>query len=248
MRDQRRVSEDRAVEQTLLADYCPAPIREARQRQDELLRARFDGRVLAIADIGCGNGYHGSIFARAGGVYHGFEIAPELAEMARRRWAEEGLDRAVVFEGDVLEAEVVPAFYDVAWCLYFTPGNFRDPADEISFYTDDYLDRNPAFVAMVAKFLRALKPGGRLFLTVYRDVPAAEAAQLDFYERTGQHPVTPRGSRFVMTEENFWSARWTRDSMLSNLEAAGVRPPSVTFHELNDIAWLVEIARDARRA
>ena len=69
-----------------------------------------------------------------------------------------------------------------------------------------------------------MKAGGRMFLTLYKDVPEAEAAQVDFYERTGQHVVTPSGSRFVATAEGFWSARWTRDSLLSNLDAWAFAP------------------------
>lgn len=247
MTDARREAEDRAVEKTLLASYCPAPIKVARARQDELLRARYEGQALNIADIGCGDGYHGSIFAPAGGVYHGFEIAPELAAMARRRWADEGLHNARIFEGDVADADLPERFYDLVWCLYFTPGNFRDPADDVAFYTDAYLDRNPAFVRIFARFMAAMKPGSTVFLTVYKDVPEAEEAQFDFYEHTGQHPITPRGSRFVMTAENFWSVRWTRESMLSNLAAIGVPAPDVAFHDLNEIAWLVEFGSGVSR-
>ena len=29
------------------------------------------------------------------------------------------------------------------WCLYFTPGNFREASADLSLYTDAYLDRNP---------------------------------------------------------------------------------------------------------
>ncbi|MDE0206889.1 MAG: hypothetical protein OXP66_12785, partial [Candidatus Tectomicrobia bacterium] len=77
----------------------------------------------------------------------------------------------------------------------------------------------------------------------YKDVPEAEAAQVDLYESTGQHVVTAPGSRFVATAEGFWSARWTQDSLLSNLDACGVRPEAVVWNDLNEIAWLVEVAK-----
>lgn len=80
-----------------------------------------------------------------------------------------------------------------------------------------------------------------MFLTVYKDVPEAEEAQIDFYEHTDQHVVTSRGGRFVATAENFWSARWTEESLLSNLKACGIIESDVMFHDLNHIAWLVEI-------
>jgi hypothetical protein len=97
----------------------------------------------------------------------------------------------------------------------------------------------------VSRFYQARKNGGSMFLTIYKDAPEAEAAQIDFYENTGQHVVTPRGSRFVATAEGFWSARWTRDSMLSNLSECGISPGHVVFNDLNSIAWLVEIRKQA---
>ena len=93
---------------------------------------------------------------------------------------------------------------------------------------------------------RALRYDGgnsRTNHTLYKDVPEAEAAQVDFYEHTGQHVVTPSGSRFVATAQGFWSARWTRDSLLSNLDACGIRPDAVAWNDLNDIAWLVEVVK-----
>jgi hypothetical protein len=88
-----------------------------------------------------------------------------------------------------------------------------------------------------------MKASGRMFLTLYKDVPEAETAQVDFYEHTGQHVVTPSGSRFAATAEGFWSARWTRDSLLSNLDACGIRPDAVAWNDLNDTAWLVEVVK-----
>ena len=73
--------------------------------------------------------------------------------------------------------------------------------------------------------------------------PEAEAAQWDYYKNTGQHVVTPPGSRFAATAEGFWSARWTKDSLLSNLDACGIGADDVEFNDLNEISWLVEIRK-----
>jgi len=243
MNHELRQSEDQAVQNTLLSTYCQPRIKEARERQDEILVSRFRGGPYNIADIGCGDGYHGSIFAPAGGVYHGFEIAPQIAEIARKRWRDEGLENAQVFVGDVADADLQEDFYGLAWCLYFTPGNFRDKSDDLSLYTESYLNRNPVFIRVISRFYSALKPGGLMFLTVYKDVPEAEAAQIDFYEHTGQHVVTLRGSRFVYTAEHMWSTRWTERSMLSNLHECDIGADRVVFHDLNAIAWLVEITK-----
>lgn len=238
-----RDDEDKAVMAALSSSYVPRPIQDARDKQDAVLRRRFEGGPYRIADVGCGQGYHGSIFAPGADLYHGFEISEEIAAVARDRWREEGLDNATVFVGDVSRADLQDEFYDLVFCLYFTPGNFRDRSRDPGLYTDAYLDRNPVFIAAFSRFYRAMKTGGSMFLTVYKDVPEAEAAQVDFYEKTGQHVVTPPGSRFVMTAENFWSARWTRESMGSNLAACGIDLRQAAFHDLNSIAWLVEIGK-----
>ena len=237
----RPESENQAVQRSLESSYCPPPIREARERQDQLLLDRLAGARHQIADIGCGNGYHAVMLQPVCAVYHGFEISPAIADTARALWHREGVQNAEIFLTDAAEAELAPGFYDVALCLYFTPGNLRDRGAALSLYTDAYLDRNPMFIRILSRFWAALRPEGSMFLTVYQDVPAAEAAQVDFYENTGQHVVTPPGSRFVATSEGFWSARWTKRSLLSNLEGCGIEPQQVHLHELNPIAWLVEI-------
>jgi ubiquinone/menaquinone biosynthesis C-methylase UbiE len=238
-----RESEDRAVLNALESSYCPEPIKEARERQDEILIERFRGYPYAIADIGCGTGYHGSIFAPTCRLYHGFEISTHIGKIAQERWRKEGLNNTELYLGDATQVKLLDNFYDIVWCLYFTPGNFREPSTDLSLYTDAYLNRNPSFIAIFSNFYRSLKPGGLMFLTIYKDVPEAEAAQIDFYEHTDQRVVTPRGGRFVATAENFWSARWTEESLLSNLKACGIAEADVMFHDLNHIAWLVEISK-----
>lgn len=236
-------SENEAVKRALESSYCPEPIREARQIQDEILSERLRQGPYKIADIGCGNGYHAVLFASQCLLYHGFEISPAMAEEARTLWEKERIGNAQIFIGDAAEAVVEEAFYDLVFCLYFTPGNIRDKSDDLSLYSDAYLDHNPRFIQTISRFYRALKIGGSTFFTMYKDVRETEAAQVDFYEHTGQRVVTPLGSRFVATAEGFWSARWTQDSIVSNLGACGIRTGNIVFHDLNDIAWLVEVEK-----
>jgi SAM-dependent methyltransferase len=238
-----RESENEAVKRSLESSYCPTPIKQARELQDKILSDRFQHGQYKIADIGCGNGYHAVLFAPCSLLYHGFEIAPAMAEAAQALWQKEQINNAQIFLGDVAEAELEDEFYDLVVCLYFTPGNFRDKSDDLSLYSDAYLNRNPQFIRVISHFYQALKTGGSMFLTIYKDVPEAEAAQIDFYEHTEQHVVTPRGSRFVATAEGFWSVRWTQESLFSNLNACGISPDAVVFNDLNDIAWLVEIKK-----
>jgi SAM-dependent methyltransferase len=208
-----------------------------------MLGERLRPGPYKIADIGCGNGYHAVTLAPVLLLYHGFEISPAIAETAQSQWRKENIDNAQIFLGNAAEAPLNDEFYDVVLCLYFTPGNFRDRSDDLSLYSDAYLDRNPQFIRVVSHFYRAMKIGGSMFLTIYKDTPEAEATQIDFYENTGQHVVTAPGSRFVATAEGFWSARWTRESMLSNLGECGISPDRVMFDDLNAIAWLVEIKK-----
>lgn len=236
-------SEDKAVYGSLFGQYINPLIKDARQKQDALLLKRFKSQKLDIADLGCGDGYHASLFAPGGGRYDAFEFAPEMAELARERFAKEGLANASLFELDLAEFEPDANAYDIVWCLYFTPGNFRDRFDDLSRYTDEYLDNNPVFIQIISRFYVALRSPGKMFLCVYKDKPETESAQWDFYLKTDQHPVTPKGSRFVLTEEGFWSARWTKESMLSNLGRCGIEAGQVVFHDLNEIAWLVEVTK-----
>ena len=236
-------SEDEALRRALASSYCPAPIKQARERQDDVLLQRLRNSACTIADIGCGNGYHAVLLAASTSAYHGYEVSPVLAEAAQALWRKEGIDNARIYVGDAALAALDEALYDVVLCLYFTPGNIRDRSEDLRLYSDAYLDRNPRFIRVFSRFHRAMKTGGRMFLTLYKDVPEAEAAQVDFYEHTGQHVVSPPGSRFVATAEGFWSARWTRESLLSNLDACGIHMDAVTWNDLNDIAWLVEVAK-----
>jgi len=235
--------ESASVQKTLDNQYVPKPILDARLRQDTWLVERFQGQPLRIADIGCGDGYHGEIFASACDCYHGFEISSEMAHKTRVRWGNNGLKNAAIFEGDAGKAVLEPNSYDVAWSLYFTPGNFREELDDIRKYDDAYLNQNPAFVRVISNFHNALRPNGRILLTVYKDKPETEEAQRTFYTKTGQTLITPKGSRFVATKENFWSVRWTKESMLFNLKACGIEPEKVQFHDLNEISWIVEIGK-----
>jgi SAM-dependent methyltransferase len=240
-----RESENEAVKRSLESSYCPELIRQARESQDRTLSERLRPGPYKIADIGCGSGYHAVMLAPVSLLYHGFEISPAMVETARAQWRKENVDNAQIFVGDVAEAELDDEFYDVVLCLYFTPGNLRDQSDDLGLYSDAYLDRNPRFIRVMSRFYQAMKIGGSMFLTIYKDAPEAEAAQIDFYENTGQHVVTPPGSRFVATAEGFWSVRWTRDSMLSNLSECGISPDRVVFNDLNAVAWLVEIGKQA---
>src|SRR5262249_34059121 len=145
MRNMSRESENEAVKRSLESSYCPELIREARERQDRLLGERLRPGPYKIADVGGANGCHAVILAPVPLLHHGFEISPAIAETERSQWQKERIDNARIFVGDVAEVDLKDEFYDVVLCLYFTPGNFRDRSDDLSLYSDAYLDRNPQF-------------------------------------------------------------------------------------------------------
>ena len=137
------------------------------------------------------------------------------------------------FRGNAAQAAVEEAFYDVILCLYFTAGNIRDKSDDLSLYGDAYLDRQSAFYRRDLPFLPGTE--SRRFHVPHpvQGRPEAEMAQVDFYEHTGQHVVTPRGggSRFVATAEGFWSARWTQTAccpISTRAESAPTASPGTT--------------------
>ena len=212
-------SEADALRRNLMSSYSPAAVRQA--RQDDLLLQRLGNGSYLMADIGCGDGYHAVLLAAAASAYHGFEVSPIMATAACELWRRKGIAHATVIVGDAAVAVLPNVLYDIVLCLYFTPGNIRDRSADLGLYSDAYLDRNPRFIRVLSRFHRAMKAGGRMFLTLHKDVPEAESAQVDLYESTGQHVVTAPGSRFAATSEGFWSARWTRDSLVSNLDGCG---------------------------
>ena len=96
--------EDESVQKTLDNAYVPKPILEARQLQDAIIAERFKGKKLSIADIGCGDGYHGEIVYEI--EYKGLRGQPfnwlfvdfsTLTEIAN----EEGFKTELLAEGDL---------------------------------------------------------------------------------------------------------------------------------------------------
>src|SRR3990172_4405699 len=98
--NQLKEYQSESVQKTLDNAYVPKPILEARKLQDEFLLARFKGKPLAIADIGCGDGYHGEIFAPDCVAYDGYEISEAMTQKTNERWSANGLKNARVTQCD----------------------------------------------------------------------------------------------------------------------------------------------------
>jgi SAM-dependent methyltransferase len=131
------------------------------------LRALEAAPGEAVLDLGCGAGATCAALARAvgtGGRVTGIDISPDLLAVARRR---PGCERVAFLEGDAATYPFAEASFDALFsrfgCLFF--------------------DRP---VAAFANLRRALRPGGRAVLVVWREpglnpwaaIPAAVGTEL----------------------------------------------------------------------
>jgi 2-polyprenyl-3-methyl-5-hydroxy-6-metoxy-1,4-benzoquinol methylase len=98
---------------------------------------------VSLCELGCGPGWISRLAARQGVEAVGYDISPEMIEIARERAAEEGVDAR--FEVADMERLDPGGRFDV--CLVY-----------------DALHHTPRADLVLASAHRALKPGGRLLL------------------------------------------------------------------------------------
>jgi 2-polyprenyl-3-methyl-5-hydroxy-6-metoxy-1,4-benzoquinol methylase len=97
----------------------------------------------SLCELGCGSGWMTRFAARHGVLAEGYDISPEMIEIARERAEAEGLD--VHFEAADMEELHLGRRFDT--CLLY-----------------DALHHSPRADLVFATAHRALKPGGRLLL------------------------------------------------------------------------------------
>ena len=97
----------------------------------------------SLVELGCGSGWMTRFAARHGVHAEGYDISPEMIEIAREQAAAEGLD--VRFEAADMEQLDLGRRFDT--CLLY-----------------DALHHSPRADLVLASAHRALKPGGRLLL------------------------------------------------------------------------------------
>ncbi len=107
--------------------------------------ADFAGK--RVLDVGCGNGYVLSRFARAGARTSGIDLTARGIDLSRRRFALEGLPGAFT----VGSAEDLPWADDTFDCVT----------------SMGVLHHTPDTAGAVAEVHRVLKPGGRLIVMFY---------------------------------------------------------------------------------
>jgi len=98
---------------------------------------------MTLCELGCGSGWISRLAARHGVVAEGYDISPDMIEIARQQAAEEGLD--VRYETGDMEQLDLGRRFDT--CLLY-----------------DALHHSPRAELVLASARRALKPGGNLLL------------------------------------------------------------------------------------
>src|SRR5205085_904898 len=100
-----------------------------------------------VLEAGCGIGTDGKQFARAGAVYTSIDFSPTALELARQRFAREGLSGEFV-AGSLTELPFGDASFDLV-------------------YSVGVIHHIPDTERAVAEFRRVLRPGGRVLVMVY---------------------------------------------------------------------------------
>lgn len=136
------------------ASYRRNSFARATQIELDALWRRLDLRPgVAILDVGCGNGRHLIAAGHRGAVGRGVDASAGLVAAANDAIAAERLDEVEVVQHDARRlAEVVqPGSYDVAWSL-----------SQGAVGTDPDAD-----ATIIAAMADALRPGGRLVVTLF---------------------------------------------------------------------------------
>jgi SAM-dependent methyltransferase len=163
------------------------------QEVDHLITAlglRPGDRVL---DVGCGPGRHAHELARRGIVVHGVDISERFVELAR-----DGAPAGATFER--LDARALPfrAEFDAVICLCQGAfGLMTEPGED---------------EAVLAGMATALRPGGRMALTVFNAYFAIryhEAATFDADRGISHERTEVRDEQGVAADVDLWTGCYT---------------------------------------
>jgi SAM-dependent methyltransferase len=228
------------VRKTFDANYQPEFIKDAILKEYAFLD-QLDWSEKVILDVGCGEGRHGIRYAARSARYIGVDLCEEMIKASQKNWGK--IANTSLIQANAAQYQFSKNSVDRAMSLWFTPGNFRRDDFDVANYSMEEINQNPQFIKIVSNMYQALKPNGHILLTVYKDKKKTREMQKSWYARTGQTVLTKDSDPFVATKEGFWSLRWTKERMFSNLRGCGIRDSQVVFHDLSPISWIVEIKK-----
>ena len=153
---------------------------------------------MSMCELGCGSGWMTRFAARQGVHAEGYDISPEMIEIARVEAAREGLD--VTFEaGDYEQLDLGRRF------------------DACLIYDALHHSERPELVLAAAR--RALKPGGRLLLVEPNWKHRFQGREASDEYGTTELGYTPRQLKRLLREQGFDDIRRfhnTRKRLFSN--------------------------------
>ena len=153
---------------------------------------------MSLCGLGCGSGWMTRFAARQGVAAEGYDISPEMIEIARELAGQEGLD--VRFEAADMEELDLGRRFD-AWLVY------------------DALHHTPRADLVFATAHRALKPGGQLLLAEPNWKHRFQGREASDEYGTTELGYTPHGLKRLLREQGFTNIRRfhnTRKRLFSN--------------------------------
>jgi len=157
----------------------------------------------SVLDVGCGGGILSEALAKAGANVTAIDLAPELIEIAKLHALESGA--TVDYKVQAVEALAAerPGAFDAVTCM-------------------ELLEHVPNPQAIIAACARALKPGGRLYVSTINRNLGAFALAIVAAEYVAR--VLPKGThqydQFIRPSE---LAVWLRAAGLQLEDVSGVR-------------------------
>jgi ubiquinone biosynthesis O-methyltransferase len=126
------------------------PEYEASEKHWSLFYNPKEVKGKTVLDAGCGTGVFSIIFARNGAAkVTGIDISPGSLDTARSLKKKFGLANAEFRQQDMLRLPFASASFDIVWA-WGTVHHTTDP------------------LGAIAELIRVLKPGGSLFLAIYK--------------------------------------------------------------------------------
>jgi 2-polyprenyl-3-methyl-5-hydroxy-6-metoxy-1,4-benzoquinol methylase len=141
---------------------------------------------MSLCELGCGSGWISRLAARQGVQPEGYDISPEMIEIARELAAEEGLDAR--FEVGDMEQLDLGRRFDA--CLLY-----------------DALHHSPRADLVLASAHRALKPGGRVLLAEPNWTQRFQGRDATDTYGTTELGYSPRRLKRLLREQGFTEIR-----------------------------------------